>query len=362
MSSRRAAIIFIAAFVAIAGSAWLSSRRHLDRSIMSGELVLPELKARINDVTELHLSKAGGTATTLRKGRDGWEVREREYPADSSKVRKLLLDLAALEVVEEKTRDPANYGAIGVADLGAEHATGTRIDIIAGASTQSILIGNASGMKSGFVRLPNDARSLLATPRPSPDAEAAQWIDKSLFSIPAARIKQASFAGPGGAYSIARDKAETVNFTVSGIPKGRKLASDAAGNASANGLDLLNIDDVRKATPAPADAAHASFTTFDGLVLEATGHAEGERRFISFSAKSTTASQEHEARTLLTRFAGREFEIPSYKYDAIFRPVEELLEKLPEPKAASAKAPAGAHSATAKPPAAAAPALPGPGQ
>jgi len=35
------------------------------------------------------------TRTTLKKGATDWSVGEREYPADSGKVRKLLLDLAA---------------------------------------------------------------------------------------------------------------------------------------------------------------------------------------------------------------------------------------------------------------------------
>ena len=400
MSSRRTAIIFIAAFIAIAGSAWLSSRRHLDRSIMSGELVLPTLKSDINALTDVHLTRSGGIATTLHKGRDGWEVKEREYPADSSKVRKLLLDLSALQVVEEKTSDPANYAAIGVEDVTAPNAGSTRIDLIPGKgigqdsdkdggqnagqnagkdagagkdTALSILIGKPSGAKSGFVRIVKDKRSLLATPYPTTDAEPAQWIDKSLFSLPPARIKQVSFSGSEGAYTISRDKAEQTNFTVTGLPRGRKLSSESAGNASASGLELLTIDDVRKAgagdaatagagasagaaaapaATAPANAAHATFTTFDGLVVEATGHAEGERRFVSFAAKSTTPSQEHEARTLLSRFAGREFEIPTYKYDGIFRPLEELLEKAPEPKATKAASKASGKS----------PASPGPNQ
>ena len=50
----------------------------------------------------------------VEKGATDWTVGERDYPADSGKVRKLLLDLAALSVVEEKTRIPENYPALGV--------------------------------------------------------------------------------------------------------------------------------------------------------------------------------------------------------------------------------------------------------
>jgi hypothetical protein len=171
------------------------------------------------------------------------------------------------------------------------------------------------------------------------------------MSVPERRIKQASFSGPGGSYSIAREKPEQANFSVTGVPRNRKLSGESAGNASATGLDSLTLDDVRSPAGAtPAETARASFTTFDGLRIDATGHAEGDRRYVIFSAKSSTKDQEHEADTLQRRFVGHEFEIPPYKYNAIFRPLDDLLEKPTEPQATAPTAgpPPAAPSAGAQ--------------
>jgi hypothetical protein len=72
------------------------------------------------------------------------------------------------------------------------------------------------------------------------------------------------------------------------------------------------------------------FTTFDGLKMDVAGRKEGSKTMVTFTPASTDKAAEAEAKTLEARLKGWEFEIPSYKYDGMFRPLEELLEKLPE--------------------------------
>ncbi len=125
MNARRVAILLGAGVVVIAFAIWLSSKRHLERSTQAGDLVLPGLESALNNITEIRLSKGDETHTTLKKGAADWAVAEREYPADSGKVRKFLLDLGALNIVEEKTHNPANYPQLGVEDTTSPKATGT---------------------------------------------------------------------------------------------------------------------------------------------------------------------------------------------------------------------------------------------
>ena len=73
------------------------------------------------------------------------------------------------------------------------------------------------------------------------------------------------------------------------------------------------------------------FRTFDGLEVELTGRKDGTRSLITVSARSDDAQTGKEAQQLGTRLAGWEFQIPDYKYAAIFTPLEELLKPLPAP-------------------------------
>jgi hypothetical protein len=59
--------------------------------------------------------------------------------------------------------------------------------------------------------------------------------------------------------------------------------------------------------------------SFDGLEIELSGREDGDHRYIRGSARSTGDVTAKEAAALEAKFKGREFEIPRYKYDALFR-------------------------------------------
>ena len=52
-----------------------------------------------------------------------------------------------------------------------------------------------------------------------------------------------------------------------------------------------------------------------------------EKYFITLTAEANEKGAEAEAAKLNARAAGKEFEISSYKYEGMFKPLEELLEK-----------------------------------
>jgi hypothetical protein len=340
MNSRRVVILLAAGLVVIAFAIWVSSKRHLERATLAGDLVLPSLESALNSVTEARLAKGDDTHTTLKKGASGWIVGERDYPADSGKVRKLLLDLGALNVVEEKTRVSANYPQLGVEDVNSPKASGTRVDLVTPAKTYSLIIGKSSSAKSGYVRVANAERTVLAAPLVTVDADPKRWLDHALVDIPQDRVK-AIEAKPaeGPAYTASREKKEQSDFTVGNIPKGRELTNPTAADPIAGSLASLTLDDVRKAAgQSDPKVSHVVFVTFDGLELDVSGRKDGTQPYVSIVARSTAKDTEAEAQKLNARLQGWEYEIPGYKYDGLFRPLEDLLAKPPEPPKKAEKA------------------------
>ena len=335
MTPRRLVILFIAGFLVIALSVWLSSRRHLERVTSAGDRVLPGLEKNLNAITQVKLAKGDGTKTTLEKGATDWTVGERGYPADSGKVRKFLLDLASLDVVEEKTRTPANYPQLGVEDVSSPKATGTLVDTVTPGKTYSIIVGKSSGAKSGYVRVANVAQSLLAAPSLSVDSDPRRWLDHTFLDIPQEKVKEFTITpADGPAYSAARQAKDQTDFAVTGIPKGRELSNPTAADPTGGSLTSLTLDDVQHppATVDPKSVSHATFRTFDGLSLDVAGRKDGTRTLVSVAASSTDKATEAQAATLNAQTKGWEYEIPPYKYDTIFRPLEDLLKKLPDKK------------------------------
>ncbi|HEV2227622.1 MAG TPA: DUF4340 domain-containing protein [Steroidobacteraceae bacterium] len=350
MTPRRVALLLGCGLVLIAFAIWLSSRRHLEHATLAGDLVLPGFEQAINTVSEVDLRRGDGTHTTLKKASVGWLVGERDWAAEPGKVRKLLLDLGALNVVEEKTRLPANYPQLGVEDVSTPKATGTQIDVVTPGRTFALIVGKTSSAKSGYVRVAGSAASFLAAPLLTPDADPKSWLERSLVDLPETRIRQIDEKpADGAAFSATRNRKEQPDFTVAPIPKGRLLTSPGAADSIASSLSALTLEDVQKAAaPAGARLARAVFRTFDGLELEVTGRKDGTRSLIALAARATAKDAEAEAHALDTRLAGWEFVIPDYKYGAIFRTLEDLLQPKPE-KPAPKKPPARSPGAIKAP-------------
>ena len=334
MTGRRVTVLLIAALVIIALGSWLSSRGPANKPVATGQRVLPGLQAAVNSVAEVRLSKGDGTRTTLKKGNTDWTIGERDYPADSGKVRKLLLDLGALNVVEQKTSVPENYAQLGVEDTKSPKATGTRVDAVTSGKTYSLIVGKSSSGRSGYVRVADTAQSELAAPMLTLEADPRRWLDHTVVDIPQERIKEMSVKpAEGPAYTAARDKKETSDFAVTALPKGRELSSPAAADPIAGSLANLSLDDVQHApTASTGKVSHTVFRTFDGLELDVAGRKDGTKTLISITPRSTAKETEAEVKTLQARLQGWEFEIPSYKFDGMFRSLEDLLKK-PEPPA-----------------------------
>lgn len=341
MTPRRVVGLLIAALVIVSVAFWASTRNRHVAPAAAGQPVLEGLKGAVNEVTELRIAKGDGTHVTLKKKPTTWEVGEREYAADSGKVRKFLIDLGALSVVEEKTSDPASYARIGVEDVNSAKAAGTRVEAVTPKKTYSVIAGPSAGMKSSYVRVTGAPKSYLATPQIAGEADPKVWLERNILDIPEKRIKEVAVKpATGAAYTVSREKAEQTDFTVSNVPKGRELTSPTAGNAIAGELVSMTLDDVRKA-PSPADLAAVTklagptvtFLTFDGLEILMHGEKDGDHHYVTIAPRSIAKETATESQTLEARVKGWQYEIASYKYDLLFRPLEEML-KQPEDKKA----------------------------
>lgn len=327
ITPRRLAALAIVALAVIVAALWLPMRHTVPDDAQPTGAVLPGLSEKINEVSRVQLVSKGGAVTLERLG-DAWIVKERNYPADAAKLRTLLLGLAKLEMIEAKTRDPANYRQLGVEDFGPA-ATSVAIEVHAPGLKFSLLVGKAVGSTGSFVRVPGEARSFLASPQLSTDTDPKHWIDTALADILADRVKELSVTPASGpAWHAARDAA-TAPLTLRALPKGKAQRSPDGVTPVAALLVGLHVEDVH-AAPDPATAAATSSTpfvvvrTFDGLEIEIHGRADGDHRYIRGSVRSTGDAAAKEAAALAARFLGREFEIPRYKYDALFRPLADF--------------------------------------
>ena len=357
MTAARLLALVAAALLAIGGALWLSSQRHLEAASPNGGAFLSALKPLVNDVDQISLRRGDGSATHVLRTAGGWRVQERDYPADASKVRSLLLDLANAKIIEEKTHDPALYPLLGVEAVSGPGAGGIALELRAAKQTFAVIVGKPSGAQQGFARVASQEASYLISPQLNVTAAPANWIDLALFNIAPERVAAVTISlAKAAPYTATRSDSKS-ELVVSPLPAGRELISPNATASLQSALTDLTISDVTAAALAvaassqPPAAAHCEVRTLDGLLISIDGRESAENRFIrarvvANPAASTTLTNAARAEiaALTARLQNREFEIPNYKFNALFKPLEELL----KPKAAPVKA-APAKSAAQKP-------------
>jgi hypothetical protein len=392
MSRQQLVGLLIAALAVISAALYLSTERNAVREV-HGQPLFPSLAGELDTVTSLSVQKGSATpSVTVHKQGDAWTVAERaNYPADVPKLRRLLLSLSDAKILEQKTSDPANYSIIGVEDPSKPGATGAQIELIAKTGKQDLIVGKPAEQGS-FVRRVGEKSSYVVEPAISFEAEPRYWIDTRLLDISADKIQSIQFKpDTGPAYSVRRVSepapkpaegksapnaaapstaapstaaaasaaaapstaapsatatppvaAASSKFVLEGVPSGRQALDSNSLAPSPSTFSSLNDDDVAPVGDIDFSKPSTVVLTFaDGSVITLTGAAVGEKRWIQVAAPKDAA--------LCAKTAGRAFEIANYRYDQIFKPLEQLLVPKPTPSAKPAAASAKPAAPGAKP-------------
>ena len=231
MNRGRFTTLAVAALIVLAAALYLGSRRNAGEPSADGSVFLPQLANELGTVSGIELQKGTpAPGVTLHRAGDAWTVAQRgDYPADASKVRKLLLSLADAKIVEEKTSNPANFTIIGVEDPAISGATGTQITLIAKDGKHRVIVGKPTG-EGNFARRGGENRSFTVQPGITADAEPRAWIDARLLDVPVAQIQSVEEKPAAGAgYALHRLKPGEDGFALDGAPPAGRKASRPQG-------------------------------------------------------------------------------------------------------------------------------------
>ncbi len=365
MTSQRLLILIVVAIVAVGAGVWLAGRQSSSGPASGTAVLYPELKEQLNAVNAVHIYKAGDARVVeLKKQGESWTVSERDnYPADDSKVRKLLIAIADAKVYEEKTSNPESYATLGVEDTKGAGATSLRIELVGTPKPVSLIVGKqGSGARSNYVRRAGEPQSWLINAAIDTSATPEAWLRKDIVDVSADRMQSAKVETKGAKpYTAAKRTRADTDFAVEGLPKGKSLSSPSAANTVATALTGLNLSDVRAASALQSTppAAKAMFKTFDGLTVEVDGWVQDEKHYVtlrpSFDAaqaerfKVATAPVEdkkdeekkdekaseppkpaapnvaEDAKKVAAKVNGWVYEIPDYKYESLFKPADQLV-------------------------------------
>jgi hypothetical protein len=270
-------LVALTAVVVIAGA--LAWQRREDAVAATGEAaqVFPGLAAEVNDVSRVVVHSADGEVVLARDG-EAWSVESKGgYPAAVEPIRKALIGLVELRTVEAKTADPARWSKLGVEDVADEGSTSKEIEVSAGGRTVAALVVGKPRAGSGaldelYVRKPGENQTWLVAGELVLPTAPSGWLDRTITKIPRDRVRGVTFARPDGeTLRVERESTEQKNWTVVDLGE-RELRNATIANSLGNGLEFLELSDVRPADEVDFESdwlADATFECWNGLVVVA---------------------------------------------------------------------------------------------
>jgi Domain of unknown function (DUF4340) len=215
---------------------------------------------------------------------------------------------------------------------------------VVAASTNSSAADAAGSSGTAGSTSPTAAGSTSPTAASSTNSGAAASTNSG-----AAASSNSGAAGPANSAAAGASPAASKsddNFALDGVPPGRKAADSVQLAPSPTAFSGLTVDDVTPVGDVDfSKATVATVTLSDGNVITLSGAVVGDKHWIQVKASKDAA--------LDAKTAGRAFDVAGYRFDAIFRPLEQLLvpKETPAAKKTSAATAAGGsakHPAASK--------------
>ncbi|MFP6781117.1 MAG: DUF4340 domain-containing protein [Gammaproteobacteria bacterium] len=267
-------LFFIVAAVAAIGVAWNVTQDNAPDSEISKRLLFPQLMNVLNDVNEISVAGSDNTID-LRDADGNWVVTNRDdFPADISKVRSTLLELAQARVVESKTNKPEHYAKIGVNTPDSPDSTSFLINASSAQDKLiSLIVGNKRsnsqpGTPQYFVREVDSSTALLVQAGLELNADPTQWMDTEIVDIAAERVRSVTIGKNKTKPIVVSKQQPDENFySLANIPEGFTAASRSV--VSSFGALLLGVrfDNVLTAKKIEGENPRTTsmLETFDGL-------------------------------------------------------------------------------------------------
>ncbi len=300
-------------------------------------LLAPGLKEALNEIDELTVEQGEYSATVVQNDEGNWTVKELfNYPADTAKIRKLLLHISQSELRTKKTANPARLSRLGLADDQIRSIT-MKVD---GKVKHHIRLGNIARDKiNTYARLGDDPQSYVTTGRLEFQAKPHDWLFYDLFSIPRKRVKQISFRLAGKkAYDYSRTKTGEP-MVLSPLPDDKELRQRIVPLSQSTYFERMVFTDIHPETnPQQEEPSYVRMTTFDGLVVTLYFHFVELHYWVQFAAQADQTADEklegfqsfdttrQEAAAINRRTNGWLYELGQFQYNHFLRSYFDIVQ------------------------------------
>jgi hypothetical protein len=321
MRNRSFAALLLLTVLFVAGAIYSVANTSKTEPVrVSGERMFPDLAQSLNDLAWMRLSRGSDKIEFAAIGGKWAVVEKGNYPAAPTKVRRLLLGLSDLTLLEAKTQKPELFSRLELEEPGTgSKSTLVQLQNRLGVSIVSLIVGKTrrdrigSGNDTVYVRKPGENQTWLGRGSIDVSGSAVSWLDRRIIDIPAARVASMTFTdGDQPPLVLKRDQANS-EFAVADPPPDTQFKSGKQLGEPAAALAALELDDVKPATDMPVPdggGPAATFVTFDGLTVTLRLSLNGNVTWAALTVTGTGGA-EPEAKAISASLGRWSFVLPT---------------------------------------------------
>lgn len=341
MKQKHFVVLVIAALLLVVAALWSSRTGNGDKTIADGGLLLPGLRAQVDNVTDIRVVTRGNddVAQIALQKKDGqWIVADKNHRADTQKLSALVSALVQAKRIETKTAKAEHHVRLGVVDpTQAADGAGKLVRLLQadGAPLAEVVLGSvATGRKGQYARLANESQVWLIDQSADVPATAAAWLDRQIADINGADITAVDFGG------VKLQRAgDDKPLQLVAMPAGRELTYDGVTAAAAQALSSLQLQDVTTADAAalPKPVATAVFTTTAKATVTVTAYRRDDRNYLTLRAAALEQADDAARKQVETWNAAWlpwVYEVDTYTYNKFVKTLNDFTKEKAKPQKA----------------------------
>ena len=344
-SKPKAFLVFsvVTAIVIVASGISIASRYSVATGGLAKEAVFTGFSETFADIGSISVQNKN-TTLTVKLLENKWVLADRSnYPASTEVVRDVLVGLAELRLKEAKTERKNLYSRLEVEDV-AEKDAKSKLMTVKDKSEKvlaSLIVGKETSEIAGasdvgrYIRKPGEKRSWLAEGRLILPDTVKNWVSPQFLNVSNMRVDTISVVQPDGQVMLVKREYKTgTKFVIQSPPPNRKIEYQSDVDNMAEGLDKLDLEDVRpngEIDFLENKTIITNYRMFDGLILNIELFEEKDSKFWGRFKASTEegASDEikKEAEQINLKVSNWVYELPGHKFRYMSRKIEDVLEQ-----------------------------------
>jgi hypothetical protein len=305
-----------------------------DEMISNGNLFVPEVDSRLDDIHKLELHNGTDQLLIERNASGDWVLAQAQnYLVDTAQLAVFLRTIASATTIEEKTSKPEYYKRLGVEGVSPEGNT-VELTLDWDTGKAAILFGDTLGSYR-YARQVDQSTAWLVDADVNISFDATAWLNTELTNIDASDVLEVSIVHNNGE-SVNIILGDDVSYLLSELPEGRSLKYASILDSIGAALFGLNFDRVRAQsesvqTVKPADTTTTFRLSDETQIVSSRYIGEADEEISWFRLEVTPSDQQStvlsnaELEGFRRAVDGWEFQFTSFKADQFTQTMENLL-------------------------------------